>query len=257
MPTGGLRYDRARVRSMVTATGGPAPEGSAGSKILVLVSAGGRGRDVAAAAARAAVEAGDVAVVVLPRATDDLRPRDHLPRTIFETPKLGDFAAILECRPTVEASQAFSRLCKCAAAAGLECLAGYVVDETIVLDGPRYGGDPKSNHSVKMVSIGRWGTQVVAAEAALHWRNIHGPLALRHHVGMSRYVQNVVVDRLWSASKEVELIAELWFANTADFIERPYDSPEGRRTIAADAKSFSGGGDTHFCVEMAVGHVSG
>ena len=33
---------------------------------------------------------------------------------------------------------------------------------------------------------------------------------------------------------------------TGDLVTRLYDSPEGRRAIAADVRTFAGGGDTHF-----------
>jgi len=77
-------------------------------------------------------------------------------------------------------------------------------------------------------------------------------LALCHHVGMSRYVQNLVVERLGAAFDEVEFIAELYFPTVLDFVNDFYDSLEGRRIIAADAKLFAGGGDTHFCMEAPV-----
>ena len=184
-------------------------------------------------------------VTHVPTSTEEW-PRDHLPRTLFAPPQFGNASAILECWTSTDAGAAFSALSESTAAADLGPLAGYVVEEHLVLDGRDSGPD-----ALKMISIGRRNPQLSSAAAALHWRHVHAPLAVRHHVGMSRYVQNIVMQRLGAASRDVDFIAELSFDSTADFVDRFYDSPEGRRIIAADAIKFAGGGDTHFCVELA------
>lgn len=83
------------------------------------------------------------------------------------------------------------------------------------------------------------GRASIGRDAALaHWRDVHGLLAVKHHIGVCRYVQHVVVD---GCDDRVEAIAELHFASPADLADRFYDSDDGRRAIAADIATFAGG----------------
>jgi uncharacterized protein (TIGR02118 family) len=72
----------------------------------------------------------------------------------------------------------------------------------------------------------------------VYWRDVHAPLARRHHPNVVRYVQNVVVQRLTPETPEVDGIAELSFVDVADMEERRYDSDEGRRVISDDVRRF-------------------
>jgi len=67
----------------------------------------------------------------------------------------------------------------------------------------------------------------------------HVPLALRHHPTMRRYVVNVV-EGARGPAPELDSIGVLWFDTLADFYERLYDSPEGRRIIGEDVARFMG-----------------
>ena len=71
-----------------------------------------------------------------------------------------------------------------------------------------------------------------------HWRDIHAPLARRHHPNVIRYVQNVVVASLTPETEEVDGIAELSYVSVEDMHERHYDSDAGRDIIAADVREF-------------------
>ncbi len=73
-----------------------------------------------------------------------------------------------------------------------------------------------------------------------HWRDVHGPLALRHHVGLSRYVQNVVQAPITPGAPACDGISELHFPTARDMRERFIDSPQGARRIADDVSSFVG-----------------
>ena len=75
---------------------------------------------------------------------------------------------------------------------------------------------------------------------ARHWRDVHGPLALRHHVGMSSYVQNVVQAPLTPGAPACDGISELHFPTARDMRERFIDSAQGARRIADDVASFVG-----------------
>jgi uncharacterized protein (TIGR02118 family) len=75
-------------------------------------------------------------------------------------------------------------------------------------------------------------------EMLRHWRDVHAPLACTHHVGMSRYVQHVVLAS--DDDKSIDAIAELHFASLDDLADRFYDSGEGRRIIGEDVARFAG-----------------
>ena len=79
------------------------------------------------------------------------------------------------------------------------------------------------------------------SEFAAHWLEVHHPLALRHHVGMWKYVQNLVVARFGEAGMPFDGVAELHYPTVADARERRYGSEEGRAAIAADRPHFVGG----------------
>jgi uncharacterized protein (TIGR02118 family) len=73
---------------------------------------------------------------------------------------------------------------------------------------------------------------------ARHWNEVHPPLARRHHPCLVRYVQNVVVARLSPDAADIDGVAELSVRRPDDFVERMYDSPEGREIVGADVRSF-------------------
>ncbi|MEN3273442.1 MAG: EthD domain [Actinomycetota bacterium] len=113
------------------------------------------------------------------------------------------------------------------------------VESTVQLDGPDLDGP-------KLLFFFGGRRSLSHDEVIAHWRDVHGPLALHHHVGMSRYVQHEVVE---GSDDRVDAIAELHFANAHDLAERFYDSDDGRRAIAADIASFAGRYSETFLVE--------
>ncbi len=66
----------------------------------------------------------------------------------------------------------------------------------------------------------------------------HVPLALKHHPTMRRYAVNVVEGEV---EGRLDSIAALSFDSLADYLERLYDSPEGREIIGRDVEGFLGG----------------
>ena len=73
-----------------------------------------------------------------------------------------------------------------------------------------------------------------------HWLTRHVPLALRHHPGLSKYVTNVVDQRLDGQSEAWDGIAELHFASTEAMATGMFDSPEGEVVIREDVARFIG-----------------
>jgi uncharacterized protein (TIGR02118 family) len=76
----------------------------------------------------------------------------------------------------------------------------------------------------------------------------HVPLALRHHPTMRAYVVNVV-EATPPGAPELDSVGELWFDSMADFRDRLYDSPEGRRVVERDVQGFLGAADAYATTE--------
>jgi uncharacterized protein (TIGR02118 family) len=81
---------------------------------------------------------------------------------------------------------------------------------------------------------------MTADEFARHWREVHGPLALAHHVGMCAYVQNSVIRPLGAGAPAFDGFSELHFPTARDMRERFIDSREGGKRIADDVARFVG-----------------
>jgi uncharacterized protein (TIGR02118 family) len=110
----------------------------------------------------------------------------------------------------------------------------YAVSERVQLDHARTWAVGQRSPGVKVIYLTRRPAGLDAREAARLWRE-HAPLARRHHAGMSRYVQNGVIEALTPGAPVVHGIAELHFPTMEDLEQRMYDSPAGRAVIAADA----------------------
>ena len=75
------------------------------------------------------------------------------------------------------------------------------------------------------------------AAADAHWRDVHAPLALRHHPGMWHYHQ-VSIDEV-VAGPVYDGIALCAFASAQDLAERFFGDDDDRAVIAADVARFS------------------
>ena len=71
-----------------------------------------------------------------------------------------------------------------------------------------------------------------------HWREIHGPLAKRHHRALRRYVQNHDVVALLPSAVPVMGLAELWFDSVDAFVNDFYGTSHDAAAIAADSARF-------------------
>jgi uncharacterized protein (TIGR02118 family) len=74
-------------------------------------------------------------------------------------------------------------------------------------------------------------------QADAHWRDIHAPLALRHHPGMWHYHQ-VSVDTVL-AGPAYDGIALCAFASDQELRERFFGGDEDRAVITADVATFA------------------
>jgi uncharacterized protein (TIGR02118 family) len=109
---------------------------------------------------------------------------------------------------------------------------GYRVDERV-----RWDRGPPAPAVVRF-SFVRRRPSLTRAQFADHWSDVHAPLARRHHPGLWRYAQNVVVAPLTPGAPEVDGIAELGFRTVEDLRDRMYDSTTGRRVIRDDVRRF-------------------
>ncbi|HZR80155.1 MAG TPA: EthD domain-containing protein [Candidatus Binatia bacterium] len=93
---------------------------------------------------------------------------------------------------------------------------------------------------VKMIAAVKRRAGLSHDEFARHWLERHVPLALEHHVGLVKYVTNVVDSRISPDGEDFDGIAELHFATEEDLRTRMFGSDEGRRAIEADIPRFLG-----------------
>ena len=74
-------------------------------------------------------------------------------------------------------------------------------------------------------------------QADAHWRDVHAPLALRHHPGMWHYHQ-VSIDEVLDGMY-LDGIALCAFASEQELAERFFGGPEDEQVIWADVAKFS------------------
>ena len=66
-----------------------------------------------------------------------------------------------------------------------------------------------------------------------HWLHTHAPLALKHVLGMGRYVTNEVTAPLWPGSPDLDGVVEVLYV-----AKREFDSAEGEAIMRADTAKF-------------------
>ncbi len=98
--------------------------------------------------------------------------------------------------------------------------------------------DGVASPGVKMVSFVQRAPELTHEQFVRHWTERHTPLALRHHVGLWHYRQNVVRRAFTPGGRAIDGIGELHFRTRADFETRFYDSDEGLQAIREDVKRF-------------------
>lgn len=78
------------------------------------------------------------------------------------------------------------------------------------------------------------------AQFVEHWLGTHVPLALDHHPYMTRYVTNVVDERLSPSGPDWDGFAEISLASAEDARTRLFASPAAERIIREDMARFIG-----------------
>jgi uncharacterized protein (TIGR02118 family) len=103
---------------------------------------------------------------------------------------------------------------------------------------PRTWPDGARTPGVEMLACVRRAAALSPDAFDAHWRERHGPLALRHHAGVWEYRQQRVLATVSPHSPDFDGIAVLGFPSADAYRERLYDSPEGRAAIADDLARF-------------------
>jgi len=85
--------------------------------------------------------------------------------------------------------------------------------------------------------------------AAMRSWNLHVPLALKVHVGASKYVRNWVTGSWGEAAPPTRAITELHFRTMEDLVERFFDSDRGRGEILQDTAHFIESGSRYYVAE--------
>ena len=109
--------------------------------------------------------------------------------------------------------------------------------------------------AVKMVACIRQRPDVSKVETRRHWDE-HVPLALRIHVGASRYVRNWVEDVIVSSAFSPGFypgIATLSFHTDDDYLNGRFDKPENEQVIMDDVAEFMDGVDMFLGQETVIG----
>jgi uncharacterized protein (TIGR02118 family) len=119
---------------------------------------------------------------------------------------------------------------------GDRLMSAYLAEEVVQLDYQRSWPERTVSPGIKQMVFLRRLPDLGHDAFCEHWRDVHGPLAIRHH-GFSRYVQDHVYERL-TGSSPLDGIAELHFFEPRDMIDRMYDSEEGMRLILDDVSTF-------------------
>jgi uncharacterized protein (TIGR02118 family) len=121
---------------------------------------------------------------------------------------------------------------------GARLVGAYAVDEIVKRDYQRSWPEGAPSPGVSLVCFVHRKPDMTWQAYSDHWRDNHGPLALRRQPGFWRYVQNHVVERLTDSTPAFDGIGELHFRTAADVVEKMFDSPEGQAEIMEDTYRF-------------------
>jgi hypothetical protein len=115
---------------------------------------------------------------------------------------------------------------------------GYIVDEVVHRDVPRAGPLGQPSPGVKQISLLRRRPDLDATEFRRVYEHEHGPLTLREHPGLWRYIQNFVVDAVTPDAPPLDAITERHFRSEDDFRTGSYRNDDSRRVLNDDSARF-------------------
>ena len=121
---------------------------------------------------------------------------------------------------------------------GARLVGAYRVEQLVRRDYERTWGPGVASPGVSLVCLVHRRPDVSWADYSAHWRDNHGPLALRRQPGFWRYVQNHVLEHLTPGTPDFDGIGELHFRAPQSVLTEMFDSPEGQSEIMEDTFRF-------------------
>ena len=115
---------------------------------------------------------------------------------------------------------------------------GYIVDEVVQRDVPRGWPLGEPSPGVKQISLLRRRAELDATEFRRRYEHEHGPLTLREHPGLWRYIQNFVVDAVTPDAPPLDAITERHFRSEDDFRTGSYRNDDSRSVLSEDSARF-------------------
>ena len=121
---------------------------------------------------------------------------------------------------------------------GARLVGAYRVEQLVRLDYERTWGDGEPSPGVSLICLVHRRPDLTWQAYSAHWRDNHGPLALRRQPGFWRYVQNHVLEHLTTATPDFDGIGELHFRTAQAVVDEMFDSEEGQVEIMDDTFRF-------------------
>jgi hypothetical protein len=115
---------------------------------------------------------------------------------------------------------------------------GYIVDEVVHRNAPRAWPLGQPSPGVKQISLLCRHPEIDATEFRRRYEHEHGPLTLREHPGLWRYIQNFVVDAVTPDAPPLDAIAERHFRSDDDLRIGSYRNDSSRRVLSEDSARF-------------------
>jgi hypothetical protein len=112
---------------------------------------------------------------------------------------------------------------------------GYRVSDTLVID--REPSRATALPGYKIIREILFHADMPDSAARRSWTH-HGSLAKKVHVGVTRYVQHWVEERIGPNPHPVRGISDLYLPDWETMLQRYYDSPRGREEVSHDAGHF-------------------
>ena len=121
---------------------------------------------------------------------------------------------------------------------GVRVVGVYAVEEVVQKEYERTWGSGEPSPGVKLLCSITSRPGMTHDDFLAHWRNNHGPLAVKHQPGFWHYVQNHVEEPLTDETPFLDGIGALHFREAGDMFTGMYDSEEGQRLIVEDTERF-------------------
>jgi hypothetical protein len=96
-----------------------------------------------------------------------------------------------------------------------------------------------------------WKPELTVDDGRNGWQ-VHGTIALRTHVGMSKYVRNLAEEVLTRSAPAYTGIGELHFASADDMRYGTLPTPHSLEVIAFDTARWLGPVEQHYCSEWVL-----